>query len=157
MPRHPNKTVFTLLLLVSAAVFCRVEGAYGAEQFVDPLSGGGMLKVLLSLVAVCALAVLVLGRIAPRLHRSFLPAGEGRGPGRGVQLSIVRRTALSRENELVEVVSGSGEHLLFSAGRGGVVFQGWFDEDGRFYSEKLSSGERKALPSGAASGKEEQG
>jgi hypothetical protein len=144
MSRYHCPTVLVALLLAGASVMVGVEHGYCADgQLVDPLSAGGVLKTVISLIAVCALAVLVLGRIAPRFHGSVLVAGKEQGAARGVKLNIVRRTVLSRENELVEVVTCAGERLLFSTGRGGVVFQGWFDERGRFYSEKLPNDAKK--------------
>jgi len=85
--------------------------AYG--EGLDPLSSMGIARTLLSLVVVCALAVLVLKLIAPKLQRSVVAKKED-----GRELRIVERLRLDARCELLLIQVGANSCYLAKLAHG---------------------------------------
>jgi len=97
----------------------------------SPLSLERVIKTVLSLVAVCGLAVLVLGILGKRVGAvGRLFSGKDSGKRRA-RMSVSERVFLTKNESLVLVQCGDGRELLISVGVRGSVLLGVIDCDGK--------------------------
>jgi len=103
----------------------------------DPLSAERIIRTLVSLVAVCALIALVVGKLLPKLQgvnwgrKSLLsPVGTSTAASGRNELKLLQRTSLDADNALFLIEDPGGQCLLVSSGASGVVIQGELDANG---------------------------
>ena len=122
--------LFVFLLLVDNALAQEVTAS------IDPLSTDRLLRTFFSLVAVCALIVLVLGLLGRRLKstdgQAAIPKIFCRNPSTENKLLVKETIKLSTHVDLVLISVAGKRDVVLSVSRQGVEPIGFLDHADRF-------------------------
>ncbi len=122
-------------LLASLVVLITVVFLGAENCFADNVSGASIItgerviRTILSLVAVCALAVVILRKFGPTLEKKFKKSDES---NETKKFTVVERVRLDKNHQLIVVFGGGSNSLLLGVGTEGIEHLGFVNKSGKF-------------------------